>query len=157
MTKTLFSITRLRLPLLIAGVVFLTGAIALVGSSPGPTPQESPGVLVSLHRMTLKTGADAEAFEKFFGERVRPYWQEYYPGCTASLLRGERQAEPGTYIEMIRCDSKAVRDRYWPEPDTPSPAARAEQERAGAVANEINAAFETFTDYVGFVDYIVVG
>ncbi len=114
-------------------------------------------MLVSLHRMTLKAGADAKAFERFYSEKVRPYWQAYYPGCTSFLLRGERQAEPGTYIQVLRCDSKAVRDLYWPEPDTPSPAARAEQQRAGAIGEEINATFGQFTDYEGFVDYIVVG
>ncbi len=133
---------------------FCIGTITLVGSS---TAQESPGVLVRVHSMTLKAGADAAAFEQFHSEKVRPFWQKYYPGCTVSLLRGERQAEAGTYIQMLRCDSKAVRDLYWPAPDSPSPAAQAEEERAGAVGEEINAGFEQFTDYKGFIDYIVVG
>ena len=108
----------------------LIGAILLAGPSTESLAQESLGVLVSIHSVTLKADADPDAFEQLYREKVRPYWQKYYPGCTLSLLRGEREAEPGAYLQLVRCDSQSVRDLYWPETGTPSEAAKAESERA---------------------------
>lgn len=138
-----------------AAYAIMIGAIVLAGPSTESAAQESLGVLVSIHSVTLKADADADAFEQLYREKVRPFWQKYYPGCTLTLLRGERQAEPGAYIQMVRCDSKSIRDLYWPEPGTPSDAARAENERSQKAGDALD--LGDMTEYQGFVDYIVVG
>ncbi len=67
------------------------------------------GKVYGLHRVELRPGVDAEAFEQFAQQNLQQ--MPPVPGWRVALLKGERGESVGTYLFLMEIDSLADRDR----------------------------------------------
>ena len=68
--------------------------------------------MISIHELEVLEQQQAE-FEQFFADEVAN--QGIVEGWHFTLLKGERGNRVGQYAVIIEIDSKAARDRYFPE------------------------------------------
>lgn len=71
------------------------------------------GAVVSLHELEVKAGSEAE-FEKLVIETMQPAWQKNMEGIYVYVLKGDRGARKGKYLQMMVFESMETRDAYFP-------------------------------------------
>ncbi|MDW3648386.1 MAG: hypothetical protein R8P61_15075 [Bacteroidia bacterium] len=81
----------------------------------GYDQMEAPkgGAVVSIHLLEVAEGKEAE-FEKMVTESIHPLWQKNIEGMYIYVLKGDRGARKGKYIQMMMFDSMERRDAYFP-------------------------------------------
>lgn len=72
------------------------------------------GAVVSIHKMEVAE-ADQAAFEKLVIESIHPAWQTNMPGLFVYVLKGDRGARKGQYVQMMVFDTMERRDAYFPK------------------------------------------
>ncbi|MEL6256087.1 MAG: hypothetical protein AAFR87_29045 [Bacteroidota bacterium] len=95
---------------------FLTGGevytdYVVLGHDKMETPKG--GAVVSIHQLEVAEG-NQEAFEKLVTESIHPLWQKEVEGMYVYILKGDRGARKGKYIQMLMFDSMERRDAYFP-------------------------------------------
>ena len=95
---------------------FLTGGevytdYVILGYDQMETPKG--GAVVSIHQLEVAEGNEA-AFEKLVTESIHPIWQKEIEGMYVYVLKGDRGARKGKYIQMLMFDSLERRDAYFP-------------------------------------------
>jgi hypothetical protein len=109
--------------------------------------------VVALREATLKSGASAAEFERFFADSVARPLNRHIPGVHAYLLKGERGARVGGYVIVYEFQSLARRNAYFPRADTTS----ALYERlAKAVPPNSMENLSRYVDVAAYTDYVVV-
>lgn len=114
------------------------------------------GRVLGIHRMVLKPGVDAQAFERFVIEKFAPIYHHYEPRQAAYLLKGDRGEATGQYALLIEIESVEARNDIYPVEGQMS----AELLQAMAATAAIWAELDTFTQRFpdpGASDYVVMG
>jgi hypothetical protein len=110
---------RRAFPRAVLLVIALTLGSAASALAQAPTGDNARRVM-ALREVTLKNGASAQEFEKYFSEVYARTMAERIPGLQVYLLRGERGERQGKYVMVYELDSLARRNEYWPQPDVAS-------------------------------------
>ncbi len=85
------------------------------------------GNLVGVHHYTLtpKEGYTLKQVVKFYVEEYCPAYSKAFPGIDVYFTEVNRGEFKGQFGMLFLCESKAVRDKYWPEKDVSSDLAEA--------------------------------
>ncbi len=154
---------RTRPALALAAITLLTaptiGRAQATGAPPSATggpADPSRAKVYSINMIALKPGVTGEQFERFFAERLYPNWK--VPGATMRLVKGDRVDRTGRYLVIFEIESRALRDRWFPRPDSvPS----AEWQRVSKPLEPILAEWARLASAPGvdmiYTDYEVVG
>jgi len=99
-------------------------ALLLASAAPGlATAQgQSPSAsrVVALREATLKSGASAADFERYFADSVAGPINRHVPGLRVYLGKGDRGGRVGGYVIVYEFDNLARRNGYFPKPDSTS-------------------------------------
>ncbi len=96
-------------------VLALTLVSAIPSLAQAPTGDDARRVM-ALREVTLKSGASAQEFERYFSDVYAPAMAERVPGLQTYLLRGERGDRKDQYLLVWEFDSLARRNEYFPQP-----------------------------------------
>jgi hypothetical protein len=132
----------------------LTVLLALASPDPASAQTKSADRrVIALREATLKSGATAAEFEKYFADSVAGPLNRHIPGAHAYLLKGERGARVGGYVVVYEFQSLARRNQYFPTPDTSS--ALYQRLAKALPANSMNN-LSRYVDLAAYTDYVVV-
>lgn len=89
--------------------------------------QLQKGNLLGVHHYTLtpKDGYTLKQVVEFYVEEYCPAYSKAFPGIDVYFSEVDRGEFKGQFGIIYLCESKKVRDKYWPEKNAPSDAAEA--------------------------------
>jgi hypothetical protein len=132
----------------------LTLLLAFASADPASAQTKSADRrVVALREATLKSGANAGEFERYFADSVAGPLNHHIPGAHAYLLKGERGARIGGYVIVYEFESLARRNQYFPQPDSSS---ALYQRLAKALPANAMENLSRYVDIGAYTDYVVV-
>ena len=75
------------------------------------------GGLIAIRELDVKSGMEAE-YEEFCQNTIVPTWQKQLPGMEIYILKADRGVRKGHYAEILSFESVAMRDYFFPSPDS---------------------------------------
>jgi len=75
------------------------------------------GGLIAIREVDVKSGMEAE-YEEFCQNTIVPTWQKQLPGMEIYILKADRGVRKGHYAEILSFESVAMRDYFFPSPDS---------------------------------------
>ena len=73
--------------------------------------------VIAYRDLILNDGIDIEAFEKFIREEFTPTFEEFVPGVSALIVKGERGQKKDQYALLLIFDSMITHNFYFPTPE----------------------------------------
>lgn len=122
-------------------------------------PAAQDGALVAIRELTLKEGADPEAFEEFVADEYVPAMRRHLPGVRAMVVKGERGTDVGQYLYLWLFDSIHTRDLYFPEPDQPSELWQTVVEASDGAVEQMDNRLSEYVEAEGmeeYTDYVAI-
>lgn len=119
--------------------------------------QTSEGVF-GIRSVTLKPGVDPTAFERFVVDEFVPKASRFYPGGEVVVVKSDRGEQVSNYLLFLNFDTKAIRDLYFPTPDSASPAFEKIMEAYGG-RDTLQGLFDAFKEYAeigAYTDYVAI-
>jgi hypothetical protein len=97
------------------------------------------GNLVGVHHYTLtpKEGYTLKQVVKFYVNEYCPAYSKAFPGIQVYFTEIDRGEFKGQFGIIYLCESKEVRNKYWPEKNAPSAAAEAGYEKMQPVWDKL--------------------
>ncbi len=122
----------------------------------------SPGNVVAIRPITLKSEISIEEFERFVTEDFTPIFEEQVPGVRAYILKGERGDEKGEYSFALIFDSVNTRDYYYPfehggEASVPDNAMELWMPAHKAIFEDLMQYVTGYGEEKNYTDYVVLG
>jgi hypothetical protein len=114
------------------------------------------GNLVGVHHYTLtpKEGYTLNQVIKFYVDEYCPAYSKAFPGIKVYFTEVDRGEFKGQFGMIFLCESKKVRDKYWPGKDSPSAAAEAGYEKMQPVWDKLGEIVTLSSgDHTDFVVY----
>lgn len=114
------------------------------------------GNLIGVHHYTLtpKEGYTLKEVIKFYAEEYCPAYSKAFPGIDVYFTEVDRGEFKGQFGIIYLCESKKVRDKYWPDKDVPSDAAEAGYEKMQPVWDKLGKMVTLSSgDHTDFVVY----
>ena len=80
------------------------------------------GNILGVHTrtITLESGVTMEQYLDFYMNKYIPAYEKNFPGIKLYVVKGIRGEAENSYGVVFLIESQKVRDKYWPEQETPS-------------------------------------
>jgi len=112
-----------------------------------------PSVFGVFH-IELRPGVKGEDLEKLYTEEIYPL-ADAYEGMEILLLKGDKGARAGKYVQIITMESVEERNRLWGSPKDPPGSGEGRTTQVQEVYGKV-AALAEMSGPPGWTDYVVV-
>lgn len=95
-------------------------------------------VVTNTYTVNLNPGVTMDQWINFYATKYIPEMEKAYPGVKEYVVWGDRGEKKDQFGSIMIFESKEVRDKYYPTPDstTPSEAAAAAEEKLKTINEE---------------------